>query len=167
IPGGLAVGLLAGRRAPGLAGVLMLSSFALSAAGIAWASTAADLFAAVAVFEFVRQFMRWSHAGYLSEHMPADLRATAIGCAITLAGLSSTIFGFIPLDAFNPDSASFDSRQPFWLASGLGCIGALGLLIFDRFVPIRQAVPPGTVGAAAKSDGAEAVFVRATPQEKN
>src|SRR5262249_3479167 len=138
IPGGLAVGLLAGRRAPGLAGVLMLSSFALSAAGIAWASTAADLFAAVAVFEFVRQFMRWSHAGYLSEHMPADLRATAIGLAITIAGTSSTIFGFLTNGLLNPDAAGFDSRVPFWVAAGLGLTGALGLLLFDHFVRIRQ-----------------------------
>jgi MFS family permease len=148
IPGGLAVGLLAGRRAPGLAGVLMLAAFALAAAGIGASSTQVELFVAVAGFEFVRQFMRWSHAGYLSEHMPPDLRATAIGCAITVAGLSSTIFGFIPLAVFNPDAPSFDSRQPFWVASNLGCVGALGLLIFDRFVPIRQAELP-----ADKSSG--------------
>jgi len=138
IPGGVAVGLLAGRRAPGLAGVLMLSGFALSAAGIGWASTSVGLFAAVAAFEFVRQFMRWSHAGYLSEHMPADLRATAIGLAITIAGTSSTIFAFFTKRIWNPDAVGFDSRAPFWLAAGLGLTGAVGLLVFDRFVPIRQ-----------------------------
>jgi len=138
IPGGLAVGLLAGRRAPGLAGVLMLACFALSAAGIGWASTSAGLFAAVAAFEFVRQFMRWSHAGYLSEHMPEDLRATAIGLAITVAGTAGTLFGFLTNGILNPDAASFDSRVPFWLAAGLGLTGALGLLVFDRFVPIRR-----------------------------
>jgi MFS family permease len=138
IPGGLAVGLLAGRRAPGLAAVLMLSGFALSAGGIAWASTSAGLFWAVAVFEFVRQFMRWSHAGYLSEHMPADLRATAIGLAISVAGTSSALFGFLTNAFLNPDASNFDSRTPFWLAAGLGLTGAAGLLVFDRFVPIRQ-----------------------------
>jgi MFS family permease len=138
IPGGLAVGLLAGRRAPGLAGVLMLSAFALSGAGIAWVSTSAGLFAAVAAFEFVRQFMRWSHAGYLSEHMPADLRATAIGLAITAAGTSSTIFGFLTKGIFDPDAPGFDSRAPFALAAGVGLTGALGLLVFDRLLPIRQ-----------------------------
>src|SRR5262249_58682137 len=133
IPGGLAVGLLAGRRAPGLAGVLMLSSFALSAAGIAWASTAADLFAAVAVFEFVRQFMRWSHAGYLSEHMPPDLRATAIGLAITVAGTSSAVFGLLSNRIWKPppdDPIGFNAQAPFWLAAGLGLTGALGLFVF-------------------------------------
>ncbi len=142
IPGGLAVGLLAGRRAPGLAGVLMLAGFGLSAAGIAWASTSAGLFVAVAAFEFVRQFMRWSHAGYLSEHMPADLRATAIGLAITFSGTSAAIFGFLSNAVWNPDAAGFDSRDPFWLAAGLGVTGALGLFVFDRFVPIRQESNP-------------------------
>jgi MFS family permease len=138
IPGGLAVGLLAGRRAPGLAAVLMLAGFSLSAAGIAWAGTEAGLFVAVGCFEFVRQFMRWSHAGYLSEHMPEDLRATAIGVAITFAGTSSTIFGFFTNSIWNANAAGFDSRDPFWLAAGLGLTGAVGLFVFDRFVPIRQ-----------------------------
>jgi hypothetical protein len=140
IPGGLAVGLLAGRRAPGLAAVVMLSGFALSAAGIANASTSGGLFVAVAVFEFVRQFMRWSHAGYLSEHMPEDLRATAIGMAVTLAGMSSTLFGFLTNAIWSPDDPGFDSRNPFLLAAGLGLAGALGLLVFDRVVPIRKGV---------------------------
>jgi MFS family permease len=138
IPGGLAVGLLAGRRAPGLAAVAMLSGFALSGAGIALASTAYGLFVAVAAFEFVRQFMRWSHAGYLSEHLPPDLRATAIGLAITFAGISSTLFGFLTNALMSPNSVSFDSRAPFWLAAGLGLLGAVGLFVFDCFVPIRQ-----------------------------
>jgi MFS family permease len=138
IPGGLAVGLLAGRRAPGLAGVLMVGGFALAAAGIGWASSATGLFVAVAAFEFVRQFMRWSHAGYLSEHMPHDLRATAIGLTITAAGTSSALFGFLTNAILNPDAESFDSREPFWLAAGLGLTGALGLLVFDRFRPIRE-----------------------------
>jgi MFS family permease len=141
IPGGLAVGLLAGRRAPGLAGVLMVGSFALSAAGIAWASNEAGLFVAVAAFEFVRQFMRWSHAGYLSEHMPADLRATAIGLTITAAGTSSALFAFLTNAILDPNAESY-SRDPFWLAAGLGLIGAVGLLVFDRFVPIRERAKP-------------------------
>ena len=93
IPGGLAVGLLAGRRAPGLAAVAMLGAFSLAGIGIGGSVVAWQLFAFAAVFEFVRQFMRWSHAGYLSEHMPNDLRSTVIGCSITLAGLGSTIYG--------------------------------------------------------------------------
>jgi MFS family permease len=141
VPGGLAVGLLAGRRAPGLAGVLMVGCFALAAVGIGLASTATSLFFAVAAFEFVRQFMRWSHAGYLSEHMPQDLRATAIGLAISVAGWAGTLFAFLTNGILNPKSADFNSRIPFWLAAGLGLTGALGLLVFDRFVPIRQRQP--------------------------
>lgn len=145
IPGGLAVGLLAGRRAPGLAGVLMLSSFALSAAGIGWVSTSAGLFAAVAAFEFVRQFMRWSHAGYLSEHMPPDLRATAIGLAITVAGTSSATFGLLTNRIWKPpadDPTAFNAQAPFLLAAGLGLTGAVGLFVFDRFRPIREEQSP-------------------------
>jgi hypothetical protein len=138
VPGGLAVGLLAGRRAPGLAAVAMLASFGLAGAGIGWASSQLALFGAVAVFEFVRQFMRWSHAGYLSEHMPDDLRATAIGCSITVAGLGSTIFGFVADALTDPDALGFDSTRPFWFAAALGLTGAIGLLVFDRFVPIRR-----------------------------
>jgi hypothetical protein len=146
IPGGLAVGLLAGRRAPGFAAVLMLAGFALSGAGIGAVSTQLALFAAVVIFEFVRQFMRWSHAGYLSEHMPHDLRATAIGCAISVAGLSSTIFGFAAKSVFDANAPGFDARQPFLLAAVLGLAGAFGLFVFDRFVPIRQAALPRDKG---------------------
>jgi hypothetical protein len=116
--------------------------------------------------------------------MPADLRATAIGLAITVAGTSSTIFGFVsnavwkpPADAViaqavavqglvpglaspsfpqaivalgvaadpsaqDHDAARFNSQAPFWLAAALGLTGALGLLVFNRFKPIREAHTP-------------------------
>lgn len=135
LPGGAAVGLLAGRRAPGIAGVLMVGSFSLMALGIGLSDTAWQLFVCVAVFEFVRQFMRWSHAGYLSEHMPAELRATAIGCSITFSGLGSTIFGWASAAIWNP---TVDSRTPFFAAALLGGTAAAGLFIFDRFRPIRE-----------------------------
>ncbi len=95
LPGGAAVGFLAGRRAPGIAAVLMFGTFSVMALGIGFSQVAWQLFASVAVFEFVRQFMRWSDAGYLSEHMPSELRSTAIGCSITFSGLGSTIFGWL------------------------------------------------------------------------
>ena len=95
IPGGVAVGMLAGRRAPGLAAVAMLGAFSLAAAGIGFSAVAWQIFVSVAFFEFARQFMRWSHAGYMSEHMPDSLRATAIDCTITFSGLGSTIYSWV------------------------------------------------------------------------
>ncbi len=138
IPGGLAVGLLAGRRAPGIAAVAMLGCFALTALGIGVSSLVWQLFLFVAMFEVVRQFMRWSHAGYMSEHMPQDLRATAIGCSITISGLGSVIFVWIAGYIWDADLASFQSTRPFQAAAVLGLIGCVGLFIFDRFCPIRQ-----------------------------
>lgn len=142
IPGGLAVGLLAGRRAPGIAAVIMLGSFALSALGIGESRVAWHIFCCVTTFEFVRQFMRWSHAGYLSEHMPSDLRATAIGCSITFSGLGSTIYAWSADHLWNPDMRGFHSSYPFLAAAFLGCVGSVGLMIFDRCIPIRQREEP-------------------------
>ncbi|MCH7687337.1 MAG: MFS transporter [Planctomycetes bacterium] len=138
IPGGVAVGLLAGRRAPGIAAVIMLGAFSLAALGIGESRLAWQLFCWVALFEFVRQFMRWSHAGYLSEHMPGDLRATAIGCSITFSGLGSTVFAWTADLLWNPAAAGFQSSDPFLAAALLGLVGSAGLMAFDRFVPIRQ-----------------------------
>jgi len=138
IPGGLAVGLLAGRRAPGIAAVMMLGCFALAGLGLGISTLAWQLFGCVALFEFMRQFMRWSQSGYLSEHMPEDLRATAIGCSISISGLGSTLFGWGADYVWNPGMADFNSATPFYAASLFGLIGCTGLLVFDRFVPIRQ-----------------------------
>ncbi len=138
IPGGLAVGLLAGRRAPGIAAVIMLGTFSLAALGIGESRIAWQLFCCVAVFEFARQFMRWSHGGYLSEHMPSELRATAIGCSITFSGVGSTIFAWVADLVWNPASIGFQSSHPFIAATVLGLVGSAGLLLFDRINPIRQ-----------------------------
>jgi len=138
IPGGMAVGLLAGRRAPGIAAVLMLGAFSLAALGIGASQAAWQIFCCVALFEFVRQFMRWSHAGYLSEHMPRELRATAIGCAITFSGIGSTIYAWLAGQLWSPADPGFQSSDPFVAATVLGLVGSVGLLLFDRVVPIRQ-----------------------------
>jgi hypothetical protein len=141
IPGGAAVGLLAGRRAPGVAAVLMLGAFALAALGIGASWLAWQLFVCVALFEFVRQFMRWSHAGYMSEHMPSHLRATAIGCSISLSGLGSTIYGWGADWLCNPDMPGFQSSRPFFAGAALGLAGCLGLWVFDQVRPIRKPEP--------------------------
>jgi hypothetical protein len=149
IPGGLAVGLLAGRRAPGLAAVAMLGCFSLAGLGIGLSSIRVHLFVSVAIFEFVRQFMRWSHAGYLSEHMPGALRATAIGLSITFAGLGSTIYGWGADFVWNPDAIGFRSSYPFFAAALAGLLGCVGLMVFDRITPIR--VPDSPDAGATES----------------
>ena len=135
IPGGAAVGLLAGRRAAGIAAVLILISYALSTLAIGLSAFPWQLFVCVATFEFVRQFMRWSHAGYLSEHLPGDLRSTAIGVAITFSGLGSAIYGWTADALWDPAT---QSSLPFYTAATIGIIGSIGLFIFDRFRPIRE-----------------------------
>jgi hypothetical protein len=116
----------------------MLSVFSVTAWGIGESRTAWQIFICVAMFEFVRQFMRWSHAGYLSEHMPSDLRATAIGCSITFSGLGSVIYAWVADHFWNPAASGFDASNPFAAAALLGLAGAVGLVVFDRWIPIRR-----------------------------
>ncbi len=149
IPGGLAVWLVAGRRAPGGAAVAMLACFSMAALGIGLSTFSWQLFLCVAMFEFVRQFMRWSNAGYLSEHLPDSLRATAIGAAVTLAGLGSTVYGWAADYRWPPNAEAFDSSQPFLAAAVLGLLGAAGLYLFDRLRPIRDPDPPDDTASDA------------------
>ena len=137
IPGGAAVGLLAGRRASGFAAVLMLGAFALAAGAIGWCSIGWTLFVFVAIFEFTRQFMRWSHSGYMSEHLPDNLRATGMGVAISLSGLGSTLWGWAA-DMLYTSNPVEQSPMPFYSAAVLGIVGCIGLFIFNRIHPIRQ-----------------------------
>ena len=138
IPGGMAVGLVAGRRAPGIVAAAMLATFSLAALGIGASNAAWQLFVCAALYEFVRQLMRWSHSGYLSEHMPENLRATAIGCSITCAGLGATFFSWIADSLWNPESYGFRSSVPFVVGAVSGLCGSAALMIFDRFQPIRS-----------------------------
>ncbi|MCH2114828.1 MAG: MFS transporter [Pirellulales bacterium] len=137
IPGGAAVGLLAGRRAPGIAAVGMLGCFSLAVLAIGASQLVWQLFWSVAAFEFVRQFMRWSHSGYMSEHMPDDLRATTIGLTITISGLGSTVFTWIAPRIWDPNAAEFQATGPFLAAAVCGLAGCVGLFLFDRLRPIR------------------------------
>lgn len=139
IPGGLAVGLVAGRRIPGSIAAAMLALFSLAGLGIGFAPSTGWLFVVVAMFEFVRQFMRWLHSGFLSEHLPQKLRATAIGCGISLAGIGSTVYGALPLEVMDPNSPHFNASIPFLIATAVGLAGAGALFLFDRFRPIRGA----------------------------
>ena len=140
IPGGAAVGLLAGRRAPGIAAAVMLGCFALAALAIGSSLMVWQLFCSVAAFEFVRQFMRWSHSGYMSEHMAPDLRATTIGLTITISGLGSTAFTWIAPRIWDPNATDFQSTGPFLAAAVCGLLGCVGLFLYDRVRPIREVV---------------------------
>ena len=142
LPGGIAVGFFAGRRAAGIFAVVLLGFFAITCGSIGWASTVGMLFLSSACFEMVRQLMRWSQTGYLSEHMPARLRSCAIGCSVTCSGLGATSFGFLTNQYMNPSDPSFNSAEPFWLAAGIGAIGATGLYFFNRNFPIRENTAP-------------------------
>ena len=119
----------------------MLGGFALGAAGIGESYVAWQLFVSVAVFEFVRQFMRWSHAGYMSEHMRTPLRATAIGLAITFSGLGSAVYAWVVPAIWDPGQADFVVEGPFRAAFVLGLVGAIGLRAYDRVYPIRDPQP--------------------------
>ena len=149
IPGGFAVGMLAGRQTGATIGVLMLGGFALGALGMGLSGCGWQLFVSVAVFELCRQFMRWGQSGYLSEYFPSDLRATVIGCSVAMAGLSSTIFAWIADSWWNP---KLSSAYPLYATCVCGAIGCVALLVFDRFQAIRHP-------AATNSDLAEAAAV--------
>ena len=144
IPGGLAVGMLAGRRAPGIAAVLMIGTFSAAATCIGVSHAVWQLFASVAVFEFARQFMRWSHGGYLTEHIGDRLRPTAIGFAITFSGLGETVYGWVSKATWNADLEGFQSWKPVLLASIAGLIATAGLFLYDRLRPIRSEHDPSS-----------------------
>ena len=139
LPGGWAVGLLAGRRASGLVGVGILAAFSAAALGIGLADASGQLFLAVAVYEFFRQFIRWAYTGYLSEHMPSHLRSTAIGLSVTMAGFSSTIYCWVADAWWTPGSpAARPYAMPFIAAVVLGMLAAVILFLLDRRWPIRS-----------------------------
>ena len=115
--------MLAGRRAPGIAAVLMLGCFSMAVLAIGMSQLVWQLFCSVAIFEFVRQFMRWSHSGYMSEHMPSDLRATTIGLTITISGLGSTLFTWFAPLIWDPKATDFQAAGPFEAAAVCGLIG--------------------------------------------
>ncbi len=129
VPGGAAVGYLAGRRVGGAVAAALVAAVALASLAIGLCEKPWQLFVSVAVFEFLRQFVRWSQTGHLAEHMPDNLRATSIGCAVSLSGLSMTLFGWFAPVVWDPVT---QSAPPFLMAAMLCGIGGYGLLLFDR-----------------------------------
>jgi len=82
--------------------------------------------------------MRWSHGGYLTEHIGDRLRPTAIGFAITFSGLGETVYGWASKAAWNPNLEGFQSWKPVLLASIAGLFATAGLFLYDRMRPIRS-----------------------------
>ena len=73
--------------------------------------------------------MRWSQTGYITEHMPIELRGSAIGFSTTLSGLASTLFATVMRNLQSPDSPDFSSSLPFYVGGCIGLTGAVLLLI--------------------------------------
>ena len=67
--------------------------------------------------------------------MPGDLRATAIGSALAVAGLGNTLFGWFAAFEWDPVT---QSTLPFLMAALLSGIGCLGLFLSDRLRSLRQ-----------------------------
>ncbi len=149
--GGLAILLIAGRKASAGVAAGVLAAYAICSLSIGFSPNAYVLFVFVALFEFVRQLMRWSQTGYVSEHMPIHLRAPAIGFSTTLSGLSSTLFAYVIGEAFPPGAPDFSSSLPFFIGGSIGLLGALLLLIADRTLlqasPSRERTPEVVVAA--------------------
>ena len=120
----------------------MVGGFSAAATCIGLSQVAWHLFASVAVFEFARQFMRWSHWGYLTEHIGDRLRPTAIGFAITFSGLGETVYGWTSKTIWNPDLDTFQSWRSILLASVAGLFATAGLFFYDRMRPIRSENDP-------------------------
>jgi MFS family permease len=139
LPGGLAVGLVAGRRAAAIVPIAIQAAFCAATFGVGFSQAAWQLFASVAAFEFLRQCTRWVYTGYLSEHMPSRLRATAIGLSVSFAGTSSALFAWVAGAVWNPNlAASRPFSQPFLAAVAMAACGCAGLFVFNLFQPIRQ-----------------------------
>ena len=147
--GGLAILLIAGRKASaGLAaGVLLI--YATCSLGIGLSPNAYVIFVFASLFEFFRQLMRWSQTGYISEHMPIHLRGRAIGFSTTLSGLSSTLFAYVMRNVQSPGAPDFSSSFPFFIGGSIGVLGALLLLISDKTLlkasPERKQTSDGVV----------------------
>ncbi len=130
--GGLAIMLIAGKKASTGVAAAVLATYAACSLGIGLSPHAYALFVFASLFEFVRQLMRWSQTGYISEQMPIHLRGPAIGFSATLSGLSSTLFAFVMDKVLSPGSPDFSSSFPFFVGGSIGVLGALLLLIFHK-----------------------------------
>ena len=127
--GGIAILMIAGKKCGAAIASGILGAYAACSLGIGFSTHASAVVISVCLFEFLRQLMRWSQTGYISEHMPIELRAPAIGFSTTLSGLSSTLFAFVLKNLQSPNSPDFSSSFPFFVGGCIGLTGAILLLI--------------------------------------
>lgn len=127
--GGLFIILIAGKKAGALMAAAVLGVYAASSLGIGLSPNVYGVVLFTALFEFLRQLMRWSQTGYITEHMPIELRGPAIGFSTTLSGLASTLFATVMRNLQSPDSPDFSSSLPFYVGGCIGLTGAVLLLI--------------------------------------
>jgi MFS family permease len=129
--GGLLIGLIAGKKNSGWMAVLVLGSFAACGLGIGLAPNAAAMFAFSALFELIRQFMRWIQTGYVSQFVSEEQRSPAIGFSVTVSGIGSWAFNLLARMLQSPDSPGFSSGLPFQLAAAMGFAGTALLVIWQ------------------------------------
>jgi hypothetical protein len=129
--GGLLIGLIAGKKNSGWMAVLVLGSFAACGLGIGLAPNALAMFAFSALFELLRQFMRWIQTGYVSQFVSEEQRSPAIGFSVTVSGIGSWAFNLLARMLQSPDSPGFSSGLPFQLAAAMGFVGTALLVIWQ------------------------------------
>lgn len=145
--GGGLIALVARGRMGLRRAALIPAGFAGCALGIGIAWNAPLLFTFSVGFEILRQFMRWIQTGYVAEHLSGPQRAAGIGLSVTLSGVGSWLFNLITRQLQSPDSPSFSSGLPFYIAAAVGAAGAFLLaLVGERARASRPVTLPASAG---------------------
>ncbi|NPV48743.1 MAG: hypothetical protein HPY69_17525 [Armatimonadetes bacterium] len=132
--GGLLIGLLAGRQANRVTGALILAAFTVCQLLTGIAPNAWVLILSAGLFEMVRQLIRWSQTGFISELVPEERRAPAISLTVMLSGLGGWLFMVLSRAIQTPDTPGFSSTLPFLIASVSGVLGVVLLLVTHRVI---------------------------------
>lgn len=136
--GGLLIGLLAGRQANRVTGALILGAFTVCQLITGIAPNAGVLILSAGLFEMMRQLIRWSQTGFISELVPEAQRAPAISLTVMLSGLGGWLFMVLSRALQTPDTPGFSSTLPFLLAGVSGALGVVLLLFTHRIVSRRH-----------------------------
>jgi len=78
------------------------------------------------MFEFVRQFVRWLNTAFVSDQVPTELGAAAIGLSLAIGGIANALFGWAAASVWSGPTAS---AGPFLAAATLTVIGAVGFVL--------------------------------------
>lgn len=136
--GGLLIGLLAGRQANRVTGALILGAFTLCQLATGIAPNAVVLIVSAGLFEMMRQLIRWSQTGFISELVPQEQRAPAVSMTVMLSGLGGWLFMLLSRALQTPDTPHFSSALPFLIATASGVLGVVLLLLTHRVVSSRS-----------------------------